>query len=251
MLEFLKPSKVIALEPIGEVSIVRNRRSMRFRISVKPDGNVRLTIPWLASFRSGENFLKQQIQWIEETKIRISQRPKVIRLIQEGHQFTTPNFTYFVCSAAILKPRTRYVRKEDTFYFEFPNTQKIESSEVQLSLKTLIEKMLRVDAKKYLPNRIAELALEYGYTYNKIAIKNNISNWGSCSTRQNINLNLHLMRLNTRLIDYVIIHELVHTVIKNHGPQFKATMHKYFPDIKELDAELKKTGTGIGSISKM
>lgn len=250
-MKFLKPSQVIDLEDIGEVLITRNRRSLSFRISIKPDGNVRLTIPWMASFRSGENFLKQQTQWITDTKARLSQKPKVIRLIQEGHQFTTPNYTYLVRSSAVLKPRIRYVRKEDTFYFEFPNTQKIESSEVQLSLKTLIEKMLRVDAKKYLPIRIAELALEYGYSYNKIAIKNNISNWGSCSTRQNINLNLHLMRLNSRLIDYVIVHELVHTVIKNHGAQFKATMLNYFPDIKELDAILKKTGTGIGSISKM
>lgn len=209
-MKFLKPSQVIDLEDIGEVLITRNRRSLSFRISIKPDGNVRLTIPWMASFRSGENFLKQQIQWITDTKARLSQKPKVIRLIQEGHQFTTPNYTYLVRSSAVLKPRIRYVRKEDTFYFEFPNTQKIESSEVQLSLKTLIEKMLRVDAKKYLPIRIAELALEYGYSYNKIAIKNNISNWGSCSTRQNINLNLHLMRLNSRLIDYVIVHELVH-----------------------------------------
>lgn len=250
-MKFLKPSKTIELETIGEVLISRNRRSMNFRISIKPDGKVRLTIPWLASFSSGENFLKQQIQWITDTKARLSQRPKVIRLIQEGHQFTTPNYTYLVRSATVLKPRIRYVRTEGTLYFEFPNTQKIESAEIQLSLKTLIEKMLRTDAKKYLPKRIEELAKEYGYTYNKITIKNNISNWGSCSTRQNINLNLHLMRLNSRLIDYVIVHELVHTVIKNHGPQFKATMQNYFPDIKELDAILKKTGTGIGSITKM
>jgi len=250
-LKFLKPSKTIELEPIGEVLISRNRRSLNFRISIKPDGKVRLTIPWLASFSSGENFLKQQIQWITDTKARLSQRPKAIRLIQEGHQFKTSNYTYQVRSAAVLKPRIRYVRIEGTLYFEFPNTQKIESAEIQLSLKTLIEKMLRADAKKYLPKRIEELAQEYGYTYNKITIKNNISNWGSCSTRQNINLNLHLMRLNSRLIDYVIVHELVHTVIKNHGPQFKATMQNYFPDIKELDAILKKTGTGIGSITKM
>ncbi len=250
-MKFLKPTKTIELEPFGEILISRNRRSLSFRISIKPDGKVRLTIPWMASFSSGENFLKQQIQWITDTKARLSQRPKAIRLIQEGDQFTTPNYKYHVCSSAVNAPRIRYAKDKGIVFFEFPIAEKIESAEMQQKLTELIENVLRFDAKKYLPGRIEELAKEYGYTYNKVTIKNNISNWGSCSTRQNINLNLHLMRLNTRLIDYVIVHELVHTVIKNHGPQFKATMQNYFPDIKELDAILKKTGTGIGSITKM
>ncbi|MFP4042368.1 MAG: M48 family metallopeptidase, partial [Bacteroidales bacterium] len=56
--------------------------------------------------------------------------------------------------------------------------------------------------------------------FNKLFIKNIKTQWGSCSYKNNINLNLHIMRLPEHLSDYVMCHELSHTVHKNHGPQF-------------------------------
>jgi hypothetical protein len=109
----------------------------------------------------------------------------------------------------------------------------------------MIENVLRFDAKKYLPARITELASSLGYTFSKVTIKNNKTNWGSCSNRKNINLNLHLMRLSDQLIDYILVHELVHTVIPNHGPDFKATMHRHFPESAKMERELKTMRTGI------
>jgi hypothetical protein len=53
------------------------------------------------------------------------------------------------------------------------------------------------------------------------------------------------MRLSDRLIDYIIVHELVHTMIQNHGADFKATLQRHFPDSAELDKELKKIKTGV------
>ena len=116
---------------------------------------------------------------------------------------------------------------------------------MQKQIKHAVENVLRFDAKKFLPARIAELALSLGYIYNKVTIKNNKTNWGSCSNRKNINLNLHLMRLSDRLIDYIIVHELVHTVIPNHGSKFKATMQKHFGNVEEVDKEIKKIKTAI------
>ena len=64
--------------------------------------------------------------------------------------------------------------------------------------------------------------------------------WGSCSFKNNINLSLHLMRLREELIDYVILHELVHTKVKNHSREFWTTLDIYCPKSKSLDKELKK-----------
>ncbi len=245
------PFKEVFVENIGSVTITRNRQALRFKISIRPDGKIRVTIPWQASYRSGEQFLNEHIKWIAEAKEKLAKRAYVPKLIQHGHLFTTRNFGYHVCAAEVTHLRIRHDRKDNQIFFEYPLDRPIESVEVQKGLASMVENVLRFDAKKYLPGRLKQLATDLGYNFQKVTIKNNKTNWGSCSSKKNINLNLHLMRLNDRLIDYVLVHELVHTVIPNHGSHFKATMKKHFDDMNELDKELKRTGTGISSLSNM
>ena len=90
---------------------------------------------------------------------------------------------------------------------------------------------LRAEAKRVLPERLESLARRYGYSYNKVTIKHNRSNWGSCSTRGNINLNLNLMRLPGLLQDYVMLHELTHLREMNHGPVSMRHSKGYAPII--------------------
>ena len=70
-------------------------------------------------------------------------------------------------------------------------------------------------------------------------VKNIKTRWGSCSSLNNINLNLHLMRLPDHLIDYVILHELAHTKEKNHGKSFWNLVDSLVMDLKEMKKELK------------
>ncbi len=79
---------------------------------------------------------------------------------------------------------------------------------------------LRAQAKQFLPNRVEVLAKRFGFTYNKITVKDIRSRWGSCSSMNNLNFSLYLMDLPDDLVDYVILHELCHTVHRNHGPHF-------------------------------
>lgn len=99
---------------------------------------------------------------------------------------------------------------------------------------------LRKEAKTYLPARLAFLAEKYSFTYNQVRIKNNISNWGSCSRKGNINLNLNLMRLPEDLRDYVILHELCHLKVPNHGPEFHSLLENLCPDHRTKEKELRK-----------
>ena len=99
--------------------------------------------------------------------------------------------------------------------------------------------MLRKEAKAFLPVRLAQLAQQYGFSYNQVRIKHNVSNWGSCSSKGNINLNLNLMRLPEHLRDYVIVHELCHLRHLNHGPEFHALLKSIIPAYKECQRELK------------
>ena len=95
-------------------------------------------------------------------------------------------------------------------------------------------------AEEFLNGRINELADKFDFVYNKVTIRNQKTRWGSCSGNNNINLNMHLMNIPNHLIDYVILHELVHTVVKNHSPLFWITLDRYVGNAKAIDKELKK-----------
>ena len=92
----------------------------------------------------------------------------------------------------------------------------------------------------YLPNRLKELADLHGLTYNKVSVRNTKTRWGSCSYHNNISLNLHLMRLPDHLIDYVLLHELAHTKVKNHSIDFWSYLEKLMKGSRGFDKELKK-----------
>ena len=100
---------------------------------------------------------------------------------------------------------------------------------------------LRKEAKAFLPGRLKYWAEQYGFTYGKVFIKHNVSNWGSCSAKGNINLNLNLMRLEEPLRDYVLLHELCHLRHLDHGTQFHALLDRLCRDgIGRSAAELEK-----------
>lgn len=98
---------------------------------------------------------------------------------------------------------------------------------------------LRRRAKAELPPRLAELAAQHGFHYNSVRIKHNSSNWGSCSSKGNINLNLNLVRLPAEMRDYVILHELCHLRYHNHGPEFHALLESVCPGHRELSKRLR------------
>ena len=103
----------------------------------------------------------------------------------------------------------------------------------------------RAGARTVLVNRLNELAREHGFAYNRVFIRNQKTRWGSCSENDNINLNVNLVRLRQGLMDYVILHELVHTRTKNHGRRFWSQLDKLVGDAKALDRELKKHVLGM------
>jgi predicted metal-dependent hydrolase len=99
---------------------------------------------------------------------------------------------------------------------------------------------LRVESKELLPVRVADIASSCGYTHKEIKIKTLKSRWGSCSQAGVINLNLYLIQLPWQLIDYVILHELVHTKEMSHGKNFWLELSKHLSDPKKLRKELKQ-----------
>ncbi len=88
--------------------------------------------------------------------------------------------------------------------------------------------------------RLDELSKYHGLPYNRVYIRSQKTRWGSCSAKKNISLNIKLVLLPDALIDYVILHELTHTRILNHGSDFWRILDGFVGNAKALRKELKK-----------
>ena len=111
-------------------------------------------------------------------------------------------------------------------------------------LQTNMPAINKTKAKTFLTIRLNSLARKYGFNYNKLFIRNQKTRWGTCSSKNNISLNVNLVRLPKELQDYVILHELVHTKHKNHSRKFWAEMDKLVTDAGKLRKEMRKYRLG-------
>lgn len=107
-----------------------------------------------------------------------------------------------------------------------------------------IERLRRV-ARRLLPPRVAELAAQYGFNYGRVSIRASRTRWGSCSGRNDLSLSLFLMTLPEYLRDFVILHELCHTVHHNHSAAFHALLDRCTGGREAvLNRELRRCTTG-------
>jgi len=88
----------------------------------------------------------------------------------------------------------------------------------------------------------------YNFTYNRVAIRNTRSRWGSCSSKKNLNFNYRIVFLPSELQDYLIVHELCHLQEMNHAPQFWALVAQQIPDYKERVKALKSLEKDLFSV---
>lgn len=101
------------------------------------------------------------------------------------------------------------------------------------------------EARGRLAGRLNELAKAHGFTFNRVSIRSQKTRWGSCSRNNNISLNVKLVLLSEDLLDYVILHELVHTRIHNHSKGFWEELDRHVGNGKALASRLRKYGYSL------
>ena len=149
----------------------------------------------------------------------------------KGVSITVPYIVPYMAAEVFFKLKRQWV-------IETMDRQKDKFKDVQPVSRDEIEQ-LRKKAKAELPSRLDVLAARYGFAYNKVAIKHNATNWGSCSARNNINLNLNIVRLPKALQDYILLHELCHLRHHDHGHGFHLLLEHVLTDnlLKLVDAK--------------
>ena len=116
----------------------------------------------------------------------------------------------------------------------------LKNMEVLLKKNKELPILIKKDAREILERRLAELAQLHNFQYNRVSIRNQRTRWGSCSSKDNISLNMKLLHLPNQLIDYVLLHELVHTRVKNHSKDFWNELETVVPNARMMDNKLRE-----------
>jgi predicted metal-dependent hydrolase len=179
-------------------------------------------------------FVQKNETWITQQQNRFESKKS--RLV-EGLEIKTKQNTIVIQSGE----KNVVEKKGNTVYLCLKD---LDSAEAQSITENVLTQVYRHEAKRILPERLRELAVEHGFYFSKITIRDNRRNWGSCSSKNNISLNLQMMKLPDKLIDYILLHELVHTKIKNHGPEFWKELDRLTGNqAKEMAKQVKKFST--------
>ncbi len=138
---------------------------------------------------------------------------------------------------ASLKEAERFVINKQPWI----EKQLFRLKKVQDEADKFSEKVKELDineAATKIAKRLQELAQKHGFNYNQLTIRNQKTRWGSCSAKNNISLNIKLALLPDELRDLVLVHELIHTEIKSHGPKFWQKLESIFPRAREFDRQV-------------
>ena len=231
------PEKIIHIDNIGNVTFRKNKRSKNVSIALRPMKGIVVNLPYFFSYRFAVNIVEKKRTWI------INHLPKIEKIENKATTFTENTlFNTRYRKLLIDKNKSDSIKTiitPDSIIVKYPENIDVKNPNIQEIIRTVIIKTLRSEAKEYLPEKTQQLSEKHNFKFNKVFIKNNKTLWGSCSAVNNINLNLHLLRLPDHLADYVIIHELCHTVEKNHGERFWKLMDTILGDAKKLSKELR------------
>jgi predicted metal-dependent hydrolase len=236
-------SKQIQIPDVGSIRFHKSRRAKHISITIKPFKEVRVSVPMQISFAEAEYVVKNKIDWIQKHQQKTKKVEENRTIFDENTDFCTKKHKLIIRKTDGKKITAGISDGEiKVFYPEYLGIKHIS---VQLFIRNVIEEALRIEAKQFIPVRVNELAVKHDFKYNKVFIKNIKSRWGSCSKKRNVNFSLHLMLLPEQLIDYVILHELVHTVEHNHSKDFWAKLDKIYGNSKTIDRKLKTYRIGI------
>lgn len=221
---------------IGEIQVKHSTRVRSIKLAIKPFEGITLTLPPYVNKSEVVNFLQKKQAWIQKSYQKIKRIEANFTIFCEDKPFHTRH--HQLCLKKYYGKSLRSVIKNNTIYIFYPEQARVEDPRIQTYIRNIIIEAWRLESKAFLPGRVEELAQKHGFDYNKLNIRNNRSRWGSCSHTNNISLNLQLMRLPEALCDYVILHELCHTLHKNHSKAFWNTLEKVCYNAKLKDKRL-------------
>lgn len=216
--------KQVWVDEIGEVTLNKRRSARSLRLRVTSSGDVHVSLPKWLPYNSGVYFVEKKKPWILDQK---SKNQKVI--LSNGSRIGKTYCLFFETNNAADKTKTKILGKK----IIISSGLAYDSHLVQVKAIAACERALKIEALSTLPLILQSLAEKHNFTYKNLSIRKLTSRWGSCSSHRLITLSYYMVQLPEELINYVLLHELVHTQHMDHGRDFWQKLEELVPDAKQ------------------
>jgi hypothetical protein len=193
-----------------------------------PDGKVRVTAPLKADYDVVKSFVVRKLEWIRKHQHKMRQRP-----VEPEKRFVTSelHLLFGKPHKLLIKPanaRSSVALKDDVIEMHVPDDSTV--SKRKLALDGLYRKELR----RVIPGMIRHWEPVMNVAVNDFGIRLMKTRWGTCNVRaQRIWLNLELAKKPPECLEYIVVHEMVHLLERNHTRRFHSLMDKFMPDWRE------------------
>lgn len=227
---------------LGETTITYrhriSRRARRLRFEVRPGNGLEVTTPPGVSVARIEAVMREKTQWITTMLIRYAQPPRSVVETPLQSDALLP----FAGGYLRLSVEPVAARKRKIAVMEEGELRLCVDTSSPADLRAALEVWYRRQGRRVFTERVAHWNAQYGFSYGRIAIRDQKSRWGSCSRQGNLNFNWRLLLAPLAVLDYIVIHELAHLKEGNHSPRFWALVAEKCPAYREHRAWLRLHG---------
>jgi predicted metal-dependent hydrolase len=203
------------------------------RLIVSTDGLVVVVPQWFSVSRDLPPILEARKDWIAKTLARLTKRTQLknaTKRLPETIELRALGERWRVERAPLTRDRLIAGEGVLTLASDFSEDEAL----------VALRRWIHVKGCEHLPPLLDEAAKRYRFAYVKVAVKEQKSRWGSCSSKGNINLNSRLLFLPLSVVRHVLLHELCHLKELNHSKAFHDLLNSLDPDAEQNDAELKR-----------
>ncbi len=212
-------------------------RAKRLQLRVKPSGQVEVVVPKGVALRHVPGFVAEHEGWLRQTLSRIPQLPATTAL---------PETITLAAIAGEWQVSYQHGRRPRVIdHAAAPVAQLQVSGDNEPQQRAALQRWLSQLAKECLIPWLAEVSAEISLPFAGATVRAQKSRWGSCNSRQQINLNRALMFMSPEAVRYLFIHELCHTVQMNHSARYWALVAKFDPHYRRHEAELRRAMTTL------
>lgn len=214
---------------MGKVNIKRSLRRKTVSIQVMPDASITISVPFFVPHSQIEKILREKEDWIKHHQ-QIIQTRNTKRVNADKQQYPYLGKIYEV---EFRTNQKSVVEISDKIYIGSTNNK---------YLKTYLESWYKTQARKIISERVNRYSKLSGLRFKSINLTSTQTRWGSCNNEKSLNFNWKLIMAPLEVIDYVVTHELAHTVELNHSRNFWETVRKMFPLYRQYRTWLKRYG---------